>query len=43
MLQITGVSRRFGDITALSEVSLEIRQGEFFALLGPAAAARRRS
>ena len=35
MLQITGVSRRFGDITALSEVSLEIRQGEFFALLGP--------
>ncbi|WP_434096139.1 ATP-binding cassette domain-containing protein [Streptosporangium roseum] len=35
MLQITGVSRRFGDVTALSEVSLEIRQGEFFALLGP--------
>ncbi|MFF0310271.1 ABC transporter ATP-binding protein [Streptosporangium sp. NPDC004379] len=35
MLQITGVSRRFGEITALSEVSLDIRQGEFFALLGP--------
>ncbi|MFD8557703.1 ATP-binding cassette domain-containing protein [Streptosporangium canum] len=35
MLQITGVSRRFGDVTALSEISLEIRQGEFFALLGP--------
>ncbi|MGW4421210.1 ABC transporter ATP-binding protein [Streptosporangium sp. NPDC004631] len=35
MLQITGVSRRFGDVMALSEVSLEIRQGEFFALLGP--------
>ncbi|MFC7644490.1 ATP-binding cassette domain-containing protein [Streptosporangium lutulentum] len=35
MLQITDVSRRFGDVTALSEVSLEIRQGEFFALLGP--------
>ncbi|GGP89221.1 polyamine ABC transporter ATP-binding protein [Streptosporangium pseudovulgare] len=35
MLQITGVSRRFGEVTALSEVSLEIRPGEFFALLGP--------
>ncbi|MFF4410957.1 ATP-binding cassette domain-containing protein [Streptosporangium sp. NPDC001559] len=35
MLQITDVSRRFGDVTALSGVSLEIRQGEFFALLGP--------
>ncbi|MGV9323660.1 ATP-binding cassette domain-containing protein, partial [Streptosporangium sandarakinum] len=35
MLQITGVSRRFGEVTALSDVSLEIRQGEFFALLGP--------
>ncbi|MBB2910034.1 spermidine/putrescine ABC transporter ATP-binding subunit [Streptosporangium becharense] len=35
MLKINGVSRRFGDVTALSEVSLEIRQGEFFALLGP--------
>ncbi|GIH90200.1 ABC transporter ATP-binding protein [Planobispora siamensis] len=35
MLQITGVSRRFGDVTALADVSLEIRQGEFFALLGP--------
>ena len=23
------------DVTALSDVSLEIRQGEFFALLGP--------
>ncbi|MFD0885432.1 ABC transporter ATP-binding protein, partial [Streptosporangium algeriense] len=35
MLQITDVSRRFGDVTALTGVSLEIRQGEFFALLGP--------
>ncbi|GAA2860037.1 hypothetical protein GCM10010517_18630 [Streptosporangium fragile] len=35
MLKITDVSRRFGDVTALSGVSLEIRQGEFFALLGP--------
>ncbi|HEX4817822.1 MAG TPA: ABC transporter ATP-binding protein [Nonomuraea sp.] len=35
MLKIDGVSRRFGDVTALDDVSLQIRQGEFFALLGP--------
>ncbi|MDA0635251.1 ABC transporter ATP-binding protein [Nonomuraea sp. MCN248] len=35
MLKIDGVSRRFGDVTALDDVSLEIGQGEFFALLGP--------
>ncbi|MFC4114674.1 ABC transporter ATP-binding protein [Nonomuraea zeae] len=35
MLKIDGITRRFGDVTALDSVSLEIRQGEFFALLGP--------
>ncbi|RCG31058.1 ABC transporter ATP-binding protein [Sphaerisporangium album] len=35
MVGIEGVSRRFGDVVALDEVSLDIRQGEFFALLGP--------
>ncbi|SDJ64962.1 ABC transporter ATP-binding protein [Nonomuraea jiangxiensis] len=35
MLRIDGVTRRFGDVTALDAVSLEIEQGEFFALLGP--------
>ncbi|MEV0825657.1 ABC transporter ATP-binding protein [Nonomuraea rubra] len=35
MLKIDGISRRFGDVTALDDVSLEIEQGEFFALLGP--------
>ncbi|MEU7001441.1 ATP-binding cassette domain-containing protein [Nonomuraea sp. NPDC046570] len=35
MLHIDGITRRFGDVTALDEVSLEIGQGEFFALLGP--------
>ncbi|MEV0617923.1 ABC transporter ATP-binding protein [Nonomuraea sp. NPDC050404] len=35
MLKVDGVSRRFGDVTALDGVSLEIGQGEFFALLGP--------
>ncbi|WP_157250062.1 ABC transporter ATP-binding protein [Nonomuraea typhae] len=35
MLKIDGVTRRFGEVTALDKVSLEIGQGEFFALLGP--------
>ncbi|MGW4796731.1 ABC transporter ATP-binding protein [Nonomuraea sp. NPDC004297] len=35
MLKIDGVSRSFGDVIALDGVSLEIDQGEFFALLGP--------
>ncbi|WP_084961418.1 ABC transporter ATP-binding protein [Thermoactinospora rubra] len=35
MLTIDRVSRRFGEVTALEDVSLEIGQGEFFALLGP--------
>ncbi|MFI9588733.1 ABC transporter ATP-binding protein [Nonomuraea sp. NPDC052265] len=35
MLRIDGITRRFGDVTALDGVSLEIEQGEFFALLGP--------
>jgi spermidine/putrescine transport system ATP-binding protein/putrescine transport system ATP-binding protein len=35
VLKIDGVTRRFGDVTALDDVSLEIGQGEFFALLGP--------
>ncbi|MEV7807605.1 ABC transporter ATP-binding protein [Microbispora sp. NPDC088329] len=35
LISIDGVSRRFGEVTALDSVSLDIRQGEFFALLGP--------
>lgn len=35
MLKIDGITRSFGDVTALDGVSLEIGQGEFFALLGP--------
>ncbi len=34
-LGIEGVSKRFGAVTAVDDVSLEIAQGEFFALLGP--------
>ena len=32
---IDNVSKHFGALTALSEVSLNIRQGSFFGLLGP--------
>ncbi len=34
-VSIRGVSKRFGGVTALSGVSLNIRRGEFFSLLGP--------
>jgi spermidine/putrescine ABC transporter ATP-binding subunit len=30
-----GVTKRFGDVTALNDVSLSIRRGEFMTLLGP--------
>ncbi len=32
---IEGVTKRFGDFVAVDDVSLEIRDGEFFSLLGP--------
>jgi spermidine/putrescine transport system ATP-binding protein len=35
LIRIEGVSKRFGDFAAVDEVSLEIGEGEFFALLGP--------
>ncbi len=35
LLSVAGVSKAYGDVVALDDVSLEIRQNEFFALLGP--------
>ncbi|GII91406.1 ABC transporter ATP-binding protein [Sinosporangium siamense] len=35
IVAVEGVSRRFGEVTALDDVSFDIKQGEFFALLGP--------
>lgn len=35
MLVLDAVSKRFGEVHALRGVSLEVRRGEFFALLGP--------
>ncbi|MEU4564928.1 ABC transporter ATP-binding protein [Actinoplanes sp. NPDC023936] len=34
-LRLDGVTRRFGDADALSDLTLEIQRGEFIALLGP--------
>src|SRR5918997_3220654 len=34
-LRLDGVSRSFGGVDALSDLSLTIRRGEFIALLGP--------
>jgi spermidine/putrescine transport system ATP-binding protein len=34
-IEVENLVRRFGDVEALSHVSVSIRQGEFFSLLGP--------
>ncbi len=34
-VEVQGLTRRFGEHVALDEVSLAVRQGEFFSLLGP--------
>ncbi|MBX6320389.1 MAG: ABC transporter ATP-binding protein [Rhodospirillaceae bacterium] len=35
IISIRGVTKRFGTVTAVDAVSLDIAEGEFFALLGP--------
>jgi branched-chain amino acid transport system ATP-binding protein len=35
VLQLDRVTKRFGGLTAVNDVSLQIRQGEIFALIGP--------
>jgi spermidine/putrescine transport system ATP-binding protein len=34
-IELDGVARRFGEVVAVRDVSLTIREGEFFSLLGP--------
>jgi spermidine/putrescine transport system ATP-binding protein len=34
-VELRDVTKRFGDVVAVNNVSLEIKQGEFFSLLGP--------
>ena len=35
MIALTGVAKRFGDVSAVAGVDLEVGRGEFLALLGP--------
>jgi len=35
IIEIAGLTKKFGEVIALHGVDLEIRQGEFFSLLGP--------
>jgi putrescine transport system ATP-binding protein len=35
LIRIEGVTKRFGDVVAVDNLSLDINEGEFFALLGP--------
>ena len=35
LLEAVGISKRFGGLNALSEVSVEVRRGEVFGLIGP--------
>jgi putrescine transport system ATP-binding protein len=35
LLSVAGVSKRFGSFVAIDDLSLDLRAGEFFALLGP--------
>jgi ABC-type sugar transport system ATPase subunit len=39
-LRVDKVTKRFGNVTALKDVSLEIKDGEFFAVLGPPGAGK---
>jgi spermidine/putrescine ABC transporter ATP-binding subunit len=34
-IRVVGVAKRFGNVAAVDQVSLDIRRGEFFSLLGP--------
>jgi spermidine/putrescine transport system ATP-binding protein len=34
-ISIQGVTKRFGDVTAVSDLTIDIREGEFITLLGP--------
>jgi ABC-2 type transport system ATP-binding protein len=34
-IEITGLTKRFGDLTAVDDLDLSIEQGEVYGLLGP--------
>jgi spermidine/putrescine ABC transporter ATP-binding subunit len=35
LLEIDGITKRFGGITAVDRIALQVKDGEFFAILGP--------
>ena len=35
LIRLDGVRKEFGDVTAVEEVNLSVREGEFFSLVGP--------
>ena len=35
LLELSGVAKRFGGLSALSDISLHIRRGEIYGLIGP--------
>ncbi|HEX7309921.1 MAG TPA: ATP-binding cassette domain-containing protein, partial [Gaiellaceae bacterium] len=34
-IRLDGISKRFGDVNAVDDVTLEVAPGEFFTMLGP--------
>lgn len=40
MIELEHLVKKFGDLTAVNDLSLKVRQGEFFAVLGPNAAGK---
>lgn len=40
MIELKNLVKKFGDLTAVNDLSLTVRQGEFFAVLGPNAAGK---
>ena len=40
MIELTHVTKKFGDLVAVNDLCLKVNQGEFFAILGPNAAGK---
>ena len=40
MIEIKGLSKSFGDLTAVNDINLSVPKGEFFVILGPNAAGK---
>src|SRR5690349_9322463 len=40
MIELSHIVKKFGDLVAVNDLSLSVKQGEFFAVLGPNAAGK---